>query len=225
MTATAVDTVRRVTVDVESDCRKTAGCEAFARSEYVDTFYSHPRYPLSVAPLPATGHEYEYRTCSKVVRENAHYSLRRGYAYERIDRTDWADDLHAIRSSAPERQGRRMPKAYMERQEYTPDVPSGCVRHGYTVHGVIGPDDHLAAYCQLMQCGEIVRVNTILGHADLLADRVVWLLVLEAVKWHIDECGARFALYYTHDSGHGPGLRYFKERFGFRASQVEWVIV
>lgn len=225
MTATAVETVLRLSIDVESDCRKTPDCEPFVLSEYSDTFYSNPGHPLSIAPLPATGDLYEYRTCSKVVRENARVSARRGFRYERIDRADWEDDLHAIRSSARERQGRTMPQAYLERQAYSHDVPSGCPRHSATVHGVIGLDGHLVAYCQLMQCGEVVRFNTILGHADSLADRVVWLLVLEAIKWHIGECGARFALYYTHDSGHGPGLRYFKERFGFSAAEVEWVIV
>ena len=48
----------------------------------------------------------------------------------------------------------------------------------------------------------------------------MWLLTLEMFKWHIDECDARFGLYYTHDSGDGPGLRYWKERFGLRATKA-----
>ena len=34
---------------------------------------------------------------------------------------------------------------------------------------------------------------------------------------------ARFGLYYTHESGHGGGLRYFKERFGMRPARVSWL--
>jgi hypothetical protein len=45
---------------------------------------------------------------------------------------------------------------------------------------------------------------------------------MELVKWHIDRCAAGYALYYTHASGHGPGLRYFKERLGFRPALVTW---
>jgi hypothetical protein len=87
---------------------------------------------------------------------------------------------------------------------------------------VTGADGRLVAYAQLIQCGEVARFNTILGHWDHLQDQVVWLLVMEAIKWHIDESRAAFALYYTHHSGHGPGLRYFKERFRFAPARVEW---
>jgi hypothetical protein len=96
------------------------------------------------------------------------------------------------------------------------------MRHLITVHGVVGPDGHLAGYCQMVQCGEVARVNSILGHWDHLPDRIMWLLMLEVVKWHIENAQARYALYYTHLSGHGPGLRYWKERLGFRPAQVTW---
>ena len=111
--------------------------------------------------------------------------------------------------------------SYLERQSYGSDAwpDPHCKHHLSTVHGVLDEDGTLAGYCQVVQCGEIVRVNTILGHADQLADRVMWLLTLEMFKWHIDECDARFGLYYTHDSGDGPGLRYWKERFGMRADE------
>ena len=75
----------------------------------------------------------------------------------------------------------------------------------------------------MVQCGEVTRVNTILGHWDYLDDQVVWLLVMAGFRWHIDECGSRYGLYYTHASGHGPGLRYFKERFGMRPTRARWV--
>lgn len=212
-----------LTVHLEQADTPLPDCTTLPEREYVGTYYASTPHPLSVAVLPADGHAYEYG-CSTVARQNARYAAKHGYRYERIDRADWEDDLHALRSSAPFRQGREMPAAYMERQTYSHDIPSGCVRHGSTVHGVIGPDDHLAGYMQIVQCGEVARVNTILGHADQLADRIMWLLMVEAVKWHIDECHARFFLYYTHASGHGPGLRYFKERLGFRPHRVEWAL-
>lgn len=209
-------------IHLEQSDTKIPLCTTLPRSEYHGTFYASTPHALSVAVLPADGHQYEYG-CSVVARQNARYAAKHGYRYERIDRADWENDLHAIRSSAAFRQGRDMPSAYMERQTYSHDVSSGCKRHGSTVHGVIGPDEHLAGYTQLVQCGEVVRVNTILGHAAKLEDRLMWLLMMEAAKHHIDECGAGYFLYYTHLSGHGPGLRYFKERLGFRPHRVEWL--
>jgi hypothetical protein len=161
---------------------------------------------------------------SRVVRENANRARRLGYGHRLIDRSEWEDDLYAIRSSKRVRQGRPMPRTYLEREAYSSDALLGdeCRRHLVAIHGVVSADERLVAYCQLIQCGEVVRFNTILGHWDYLPDRVVWLLVLEALRWHIAECSAAFALYFTHDSGDGDGLRYFKERFGFRPARVEW---
>ena len=51
----------------------------------------------------------------------------------------------------------------------------------------------------------------------------MWLLMLETFRWHIEQGDARFGLYYTHHSGHGPGLRYWKERFGMRPTRATWV--
>lgn len=215
------DAVLPLTIQLEQGDTNLAVCHELPNQEYGGTFYATTPHPLSVAVLPQDGHAYEYG-CSVVARQNARYAANQGYRYQRIDRAEWEDDLHALRSSTPFRQGRNMPVHYMERQTYSPDVPSGCRRHGVTVHGVIGPDGHLAGYTQVVQCGEVVRVNTILGHADRLNDRVMWLLMMEAAKHHIDECGARYFLYYTHASGHGPGLRYFKERLGFRPHTVTW---
>jgi hypothetical protein len=213
-----------LTILLEQGDTDLPGCHTLPATEYGTGFYHAPQHPLSVAVLPQDGRAYEYG-CSVVARQNARYAAKQGYRWEIIDRADWEDDLHALRSSTSFRQGRDMPAAYMEWQPYSSDAwpEPHCKRHLATVHGVIGPDGHLAGYMQVVQCGEVVRVNTILGHADKLADRVMWLLLVEAIKWHIDECGAGFFLYYTHASGHGPGLRYFKERLGFRPHQVEWV--
>lgn len=214
---------RSLTVRLEQGDTNLAACHDLPISEYRDTFYTDPFHALSVAVLPDTGTGYE-TGCSTVARQNARHAAKLGYRWQIIDRADWEDDLHAIRSSAPVRQGREMPEAYMTRQIYGSDAwpEAHCKRHLTTVHGVGGPDGRLAGYCQVVQCGEIFRVNSILGHWDHLPNRVMWLLMVELVKWHIDECGARFALYYTHLSGHGPGLRYWKERLGFRPTRVRW---
>ena len=219
---TVVAELVRVTVDLRQGDTERAVCRDLPLEEYgPGSFYGDCRDPLAIVEFPDTGDEYRGR-CSRAVRENANYAHRLGYRHETIDRADWTDDLYEIRASAPVRQGRAMPAAYLRRQEYPHDPEPDCAHHGYTVHGVIGPDERLAGYAQIVQCGEMARLNTIIGHADRLRDRVMWLLMLEAFRWHIDRCGARFGLYYTHDSGHGDGLRYWKERFGMRPTDATW---
>lgn len=220
----SIYSVRDVSIRLEPGDTDLPGCRTLPEKEYGDTFYTKSARPLSIASLPATGHEYEMTDCSTCARQNARAAIRRGYEYLRIDRSEWEDDLHEIRSSARSRQGRAMPQAYMQRHSYSSDAwpEPHCKRHLVTVHGVVGANGRLAAYAQIVQCGEVIRFNTILGHWDFLKDQVVWLLVMELTKWHVDECGAAYSLYFTHDSGHGDGLRYFKERFGFRPAHVHW---
>lgn len=230
MTATAtyslrgpVNEERNLTIRLEQGHSNIPACQDLPNSEYRNTFYTSPKHALSVAVLPATGTEYE-TGCSVVTRQNSRFAANRGFRWEIIDRADWEEDLFLIRSSQPVRQGREMPEAYMTRQTYRSDMwtEPHCRRHAITVHGVIGSDGRLAGYCQVVQCGEVFRVNSILGHWDKLPERVMWLLMVELTKWHIDECGAAYALYYTHLSGHGGGLRYWKERLGYRPSRVTW---
>ena len=216
------DVTRDLTVHLHTGDTTRPECTTIPHNDYGTGFYYAPQHDLSIAVLPPTGAGYEMG-CSVVARQNARYAAKHGYHHGLIDRADWEGDLHELRASKRVRQGREMPPAYLERQTYTPDgIPADhCPRHLIAVHGIL-QDDRLVAYAQMVQCGEIARVNSILGHWDHLPNRVMWLLMVELAKWHIEECGARFALYYTHLSGHGPGLRYFKERLGYRPSRVTW---
>lgn len=213
---TTIEAVETIAICLEPGDTSADLCRTLPVWDYRGTFYSETRAALSIARL-------EPWRVSRAARENSNYAARRGYAHRIIDRAEWADDLFALRSSRYIRQGRPMPRAYLEREEYSADLPlAECRRHRIVVHGIVSADETLVAYCQISQCGEVARLNTILGHGDYLDDRVVWLLFREAIDWHVRECRAAFALYYSHDSGHGGGLRYFKERLGFRPARVDW---
>lgn len=213
---TTLEAVSTIAIRLEPGDTPAEECRTLPEREYRAGFYAETRHPLSVARLDP------WRV-SKVVRENANRAERLGYGHRIIDRAEWEDDLFALRSSKRVRQGRPMPRSYLEREDYSSDWPlAECRRHATVVHGVVSDRGRLVAYCQIVQCGEVARFNTILGHWDHLDDRVVWLLVRDAIEWHRETCGASFALYLTHDSGAGGGLRYFKERFGFRPARVEW---
>ena len=66
-----------------------------------------------------------------------------------------------------------------------------------------------------------VGIDLILGHGDHLANDVMYLLFAGMVE---DQAGNGGVLYYNrHDSG-TEGLVYYKERVGFAAGDVEWVL-
>jgi hypothetical protein len=210
--------VDRLTVDVRSCDARLSSCSALVTTEYgPGSFYRRPSSPLSVVDLAGDWN------ASRAARWNASRCERLGMSFRpEISRDEWAHDLNDLRSSARERQGREMPASYLEAQDWPRDELPACPRHGDYFHGVVSGGGKLVAYLHVVQCGDSARFNTILGHADYLADGAVWLLTLRALEYHRDECDARHGIYYTHDSGHGGGLRYFKERFRFRPAVVSW---
>jgi hypothetical protein len=63
-------------------------------------------------------------------------------------------------------------------------------------------------------------VSMILGHGDYLIDEIMYLLFAGMVE---DQAGYAGILYYNrHDSGQ-EGLRFYKERVGFREGDVAWL--
>jgi hypothetical protein len=64
-------------------------------------------------------------------------------------------------------------------------------------------------------------VSSILGHAERLRDDIMYLLVTETLRDQSWFGGTAF--YNLHNSG-TDGLRYFKERLGFRPAEVEWAL-
>jgi hypothetical protein len=112
-----------------------------------------------------------------------------------------------------------MSAGYRTRQAFGPN-PIVCAHHHVYTYGVLGGDE-LVAYLWLYRSGEVALVSSILGHADHLAGDVMYLLVAEALRAQESLGGACF--YNMHDSG-TEGLRFFKERLGFRPAEVEWLL-
>jgi hypothetical protein len=66
---------------------------------------------------------------------------------------------------------------------------------------------------------DLALVSQILGHADRLADEIMYLLVQGLVVAESGRGG--FLVYNRYDSG-TEGLRFFKDRCGFERTAVEW---
>ena len=115
-----------------------------------------------------------------------------------------------------------MARGYLERQEFSPLPDYPCARHAVRATGVWAPDGHVVAYLVMLRSGDLALVSQILGHADHLEREVMWLLFQHALEREITAAPDGVMVYNRHDSG-TKGLRWWKERVGFREEVVEWL--
>jgi hypothetical protein len=129
--------------------------------------------------------------------------------------------MFAINTSLARRQGRPMTDSYLQPPDVTPLPDYPCDRHAIRPYGVFH-GDQLRAYLFLYRAGELALVSSILGHGAYLADNIMYLLVAEMLEVE-SAYGPGTVVYNRHDSG-TDGLRFFKERVGFTATEVLWAL-
>ena len=207
----------RVTIDLEAACHDY-GCLQLATR--FKNQLGVPRYSVgaSILELPATLED--WRAEHRTARKRADRAVRLGYRFAEIDRAEHNDDIHEINTSLPERQGRPMTDGYLRRHHHgsLPDYP--CDRHRVHTYGIL-QGRRLWAYLSLYRCGQLGLVSMILGHGDHLRNDIMYLLALGTIEAQVGQGGVLF--YNRHDSGQ-EGLRFYKERLGFRATDIEWVL-
>lgn len=156
----------------------------------------------------------EHRTA----RKRAWRAQRLGYEFAEVDMSLYSDDRHAINTSLPERQGRPMADGYLVHRQIgrLPDYP--CDRHRIHTFGVLHGDT-LVAYMTLYRVGDLALVSMILGHGDHLANDIMYLLFAGMVE---HQAGMGGHLYYNTWRSGTDGLRFYKQRVGFREADIEW---
>lgn len=174
-------------------------------------------YTRAVSVMQIPEYVADWRDAHRTARKRADRAQRLGYRFDVIDRRAYEDDIFRINTSKTERQGRPMSPAYLSPHRFGEEVMV-CPEHHVYPYGVL-KGDRLAAYLWLYRCGELAMVSSILGHADDLTNDVMYLLLAGAISSQIELGGTLF--YNLHASG-TDGLRYFKERIGFEARDVEW---
>jgi hypothetical protein len=192
-------------------------CRLFAEPLFEQLASGRYDWPASVMRLPDSRAAWELE--HGTARKRANLAATRGYCFREIDRREYVEEIFAINTSAPERQGRPMSDGYLVRPSYSP-LPDGCPRHRIYTYGVVDARGRLAAYAWVYRVGELVMFSTILGHAERLTDHVMYLLVRDALETQ-RSIAPGVAFYNRHDSG-TEGLRWQKERLGFGPARVRW---
>lgn len=214
MSATAVATIP---LNLEADCGYGQCSElAWRFQRQLRT----AQYSRGVSLMAVPRSLEEWRQDHRTARKRADRAQRLGYRFDAVDNSKFSDDIYAINTSLPVRQGRPMADGYTRRIERGPLPVYLCERHRTHTYGVL-QGERLRAYLTLHRCGDLALVSMILGHGDHLRDDIMYLLFAGVVERHAGTGG--FFYYNRHDSG-TDGLVYFKERLGFRARDVEWVL-
>jgi hypothetical protein len=225
----APDPYPELTISFERGDRADPACAELPDQLHAKFTAPHARHAwhgayqdgASILVLPDTFEAWWEGPAGYGTRRKVRKAQKEGYAFERIDRDLYLDDVFAINTSMAERQGREMTAAYRQRPEPFGPLPDyGCPRHQIRTYGVL-KDGHLVAYTWLYQVGQMCLFSTILGHGDHLNAGVMYLLVAETLRDVIAVAGTRYAMYNMHLSG-TEGLRFFKEQMGFGPFWVNW---
>lgn len=218
---TAVATERQVVpIALEAACDGGELCERLAARTFAQLSTGRYTWPCSTMPVPASIGEWQQQ--HRTARKRAWRAERLGYAAATVDRTRHEHDVFEINRSMPERQGRPMSDSYLLPVSYPADerLTHGCGRHGIHTYGVLAADGRLVAYTWVYRVGELVMLSQILGHADHLANDVMYLLVRGMLAREIEN-GPGVVFYNLWTSG-TDGLRYFKERVGLQPTEIRW---
>jgi hypothetical protein len=139
----------------------------------------------------------------------------RGYVCSEIDSNNHIDAIHAINVSQPQRQGRPMDAAYLNKRErYEPEAH-------YRYFGALDATGKLSAYANVARFGNFAAFSQMMGLRN--NDGAMHLLVIDVVCRLLDEGEVRYVMYDTFFGAH-PGLRQFKTLLGFQPFRAKYAL-
>lgn len=145
-------------------------------------------------------------------RNKLRKALKNGYTYQPFEYNERLEEMHAINTSKPERQGQPMTEGYT--RPLTPVQPfGGCERHDVVYLGGFR-EGRLRAYARLVILNELAVIDQFLGHGDDLRFAVMNGLVDFIVAYAIER-GLRAIDYLTLRSV-SESLDRFKRSVGFQ---------
>jgi len=147
--------------------------------------------------------------------QHAKKARSRGYKIIEIDRNNFIDDLHRINTSVEIRQGRPMDEAYHRKELHYRQL------RNYKYFGAINAAGNLMAYANLGLYGNFAAFDRLLGVRN--NDGAMHLMVTEIICQMIESENYRYVMYDTY-FGASPGLKAFKDMFGFQPYRAKYSI-
>ena len=190
----------------------------------------HPKFPLvkkkewgvALVELPNDVNDFRRGKKMQALRTNSRFATNKGYVFTWINPSEHIKEIMEINTSSEMRGGRPMDRHYVEWE---------MVEKYFTttdaIPAVVDADGRARAYVDVVTVGEVAILSRILGHAQYLSNGIMYLLI-EGLVDHLvaqkQETGLPLWLMYDTFGlpGAREGLRYFKERLGFRPYRVKW---
>jgi hypothetical protein len=190
----------------------------------------HPKYKLipnkrwgvALLPLPEHFDEYLGGKHKELLRRKRRRAMSLGFKLASIDPRAHLDEILAINTSMQLRQQvSSLPAGYLSIESI-----SEAFKNARIFYGVIDSHGVLKAYAHTPIYGEAFVFATLLGHSDDLDKGIMYLLISEVIREMIERRRiGHLPLWAVYDTFFGArdGLRYFKERLGFKPYKVDWV--
>jgi hypothetical protein len=189
----------------------------------------HPKYKLiknksfgvALLNIPRKFEEYLKGKEKELTRRKIRRAKGCGFYFDCFSPIKYIDEIISINISLPFRQGIPLHKSYQD---------SNHVKYSFQsideIYGVFDKNNTLKAYAYTPISGDVFIFSTLLGHGDDLINGIMYLLISEVIREMIErkiKLGApQWAMYDTM-LGASEGLRFFKERLGFKPYRVQWI--
>lgn len=163
--------------------------------------------------------EYVANYMNPTARNRLRYSMRH-YETRLISPRSYIDEIHAINTSAPVRQGNPMRETYLQKPSFPVNYIEPCGYHFYRHFGCFeNGTNKLVAYATVHVSGELCALTQIIGHAAYLKDGIMLNLFASVVQFALEN-NTRCILYSRWTDG-TEGLRHWKYSVGFRCGTIE----
>lgn len=186
----------------------------------------HPKYKIfqhksvgaALVDLAKFRNRDEYMQSIMGRNSAAHHARKakgKGYTVVEIDRNDFIEDIYEINNSVDIRQGRPMDLDYREKKtNYRSEANFKC-------YGVLNAAGKLMAYSELGFYGNFAAFNRVIGVRN--NDGTMHLMVTEIICLLIEGRSYQYLMYDTY-FGASPGMKTFKEMFGFQPYRAKYSI-
>ena len=184
-------------------------------------FIQNKRWGVALLPLPDTFNEYIKGKDKQYLRRKRKRALDLGFNFTSINPLEHISEVLSINTSVPVRQGMPMDPSYLSIEHL-----KNFFEHKPKIYGVFDSKGVLKAYADTPIAGEVFLFSRLLGDYEELDKGIMYLLISGVIQEMIgckNQYGAPLWAMYDTFFGASPGLRYFKERLGFRPYKVRWI--
>lgn len=186
----------------------------------------HPKYRViqnkrwGVALLPLPDLFEEYLRNNELLRRKRRRSIDLGFRFDSLDPSQRLNEILDINSSLEFRQGHFMDPSLLNIEQLQIWAKSKQM-----IYGVFNSEGVLRAYTHAPITGEVFTFSRLLAHGGDLDKGIMYFMISEVIRQMIArraEQGLPLWAMYDTFFGAAPGLRFFKERLGFKPYKVRW---